>query len=126
MRTPGANPVHKATILPRGQALGLVMQLPENDVYSVSRRELLARMDVCMGGRVAEELVFGADAVTTGASSDMQQATKIATEMVLRYGMCEEAIGLVYRSPEDYGSLSDEAKLKVDAQVRQSGTRCSE
>jgi ATP-dependent metalloprotease len=94
------------------------MQLPESDVYSVSRQELLARMDVCMGGRVAEEMVFGADAVTTGASSDMQQATSIATEMVLRYGMCEEAIGLVYRSPEDYNSLSDEAKLKVDAQIR--------
>lgn len=73
MLTNGADPVHKATIMPRGQALGMVMQLPDKDQTSMSRRQMLARLDVCMGGRVAEEIVFGVDEVTSGASSDIQQ-----------------------------------------------------
>lgn len=78
--------MHKATIVPRGMALGMVTQLPEKDELSVSRKQLLAKLDVCMGGRVAEELIFGDAEVTTGASSDLQQATRLARDMVTKYG----------------------------------------
>ena len=74
--TDGSDPIHKATIMPRGRSLGMVMQLPEGDQTSMSRKQMLARLDVCMGGRVAEELVFGEENVTSGASSDFQQATR--------------------------------------------------
>ena len=73
--TEGARPIHKATIVPRGQSLGMVMQLPEKDELNLTKKQLLAMLDVTMGGRVAEELIFGADEVTTGASSDLRQAT---------------------------------------------------
>ena len=89
MLTRGAMPVHKATIMPRGQALGMVMQLPEKDDKSMTRRQLLAMLDVCMGGRVAEELIFGGDDVTTGASHDLSSATRIAKAMVTQYGFSE-------------------------------------
>ena len=72
--------------MPRGRALGMVMQLPDGDQVSATRRQMLARMDVCMGGRVAEELVLGADNVTSGASNDILQATRLATAMVTKYG----------------------------------------
>ena len=87
LRTPGAMPVHKATIVPRGSALGMVTQLPDKDETSITRKQLLARLDVCMGGRVAEELIFGRDEVTTGALSDLQQATRLATYMVGEVGL---------------------------------------
>lgn len=87
LRTPGAMPVHKATIVPRGSALGMVTQLPDKDETSITRKQLLARLDVCMGGRVAEELIFGRDQVTTGALSDLQQATRLATYMVGEVGL---------------------------------------
>lgn len=80
--TQGANPIHKATIMPRGMSLGMVTQLPDKDETSVSKRQMLARLDVCMGGRVAEEMVFGPDQVTSGARSDLQQATALARHMV--------------------------------------------
>ncbi|RHY94979.1 hypothetical protein DYB31_002152 [Aphanomyces astaci] len=82
INTPGAHPVYKATIMPRGQALGMVSQLPEGDQTSITRKQLLARLDVCMGGRVAEEMIFGKDEVTGGASSDIMQATQLARQMV--------------------------------------------
>ncbi|MED6222512.1 ATP-dependent zinc metalloprotease FTSH 11, chloroplastic/mitochondrial [Stylosanthes scabra] len=81
LKTVGANPIHKATIIPRGSALGMVTQLPSGDETSVSKQQLLATLDVCMGGRVAEELIFGQDHITTGASSDLHTATELAQYM---------------------------------------------
>ena len=72
-------PVHKATIVPRGQALGMVTQLPDKDETSISRRQLLARLDVCFGGRVAEEIIFGQDEVTTGALNDSTTSNKTSS-----------------------------------------------
>jgi ATP-dependent metalloprotease len=117
--TNGAHPVHKATVVPRGVALGMVMQLPESDdETSVSRMQLLAKLDVAMGGRVAEELIFGEEHVTTGASSDLEQATRLARAMVTRYGMSEK-IGQMAISYDDGGaSLSSETRAAVEAEVK--------
>ena len=116
MRTKGADPVHKATIMPRGQALGMVMQLPGQDQTSMSRRQMLARLDVCMGGRVAEELVFGEDAVTSGASSDIQQATNLARSMVMNWGM-SDSVGVVFVTKNDT-SISPEQRARIDVEVK--------
>jgi ATP-dependent metalloprotease len=86
LKTPGADPVHKATVMPRGQALGMVMQLPEGDQTSMTRQQMLAKLDVCMGGRVAEELIFGEDQVTSGASSDIQQVSPPGGAIPIRLG----------------------------------------
>ena len=76
LSVPSADPVHKATIIPRGRALGMVMQLPEGDRYSMDFTQMTSRLAIMMGGRVAEEIIFGKDKVTSGASSDIQAATK--------------------------------------------------
>jgi cell division protease FtsH len=94
-----SDPIHKATIIPRGRALGMVMRLPKGDQFSVTREKLLADLSVAMGGRVAEELIFGYDKVTSGASSDIQQATKMAKAMVSEWGM-SDAIGPLYHGSE--------------------------
>ncbi|KAI3818029.1 hypothetical protein L1987_11831 [Smallanthus sonchifolius] len=112
LNTDGAHPIHKATVVPRGSALGMVTQLPSNDETSVSKKQLLARLDVCMGGRVAEEIIFGPDYVTTGASSDLQSATEIAQYMVSSYGM-SDAIGPIHLK-ERPGS---EMQTRIDAEV---------
>ena len=85
------DPVHKATIIPRGRALGMVMQLPERDKLSMSREQMTSRLAIMMGGRVAEELVFGKEKVTSGAASDIEQATKLARMMVTRWGLSDRA-----------------------------------
>lgn len=108
-------PIHKATIIPRGRALGMVSQLPERDELSLSKAQLLARMDVSMGGRVAEELVFGGENVTTGASSDFSSATAIARAMVTQYGMSERVGPIVV---EDLESLSAQTRDIIDAEVK--------
>ena len=113
--TDGATPIHKATIVPRGQALGMVSQLPDKDETSISMHQLLARLDVCMGGRVAEELIFGDRNVTSGASSDLDQATNVATAMVTKYGM-NEKIGPICIAMDDPG-LSTETKRLVEEEV---------
>lgn len=87
--TPGSDPIHKATIIPRGRALGMVQQLPEGDRISMSRMQLLARLKVLMGGRLAEELIFGHAKVTTGASNDIKVATDMARHMVTEWGMSD-------------------------------------
>ncbi|KAJ6677278.1 METALLOPROTEASE M41 FTSH [Salix viminalis] len=110
--TEGAHPIHKATIMPRGSALGMVTQLPSSDETSISKKQLLARLDVCMGGRVAEELIFGQDHVTTGASSDLHTATELAQYMVSNCGM-SDAIGPMHINERP----SSELQSRVDAEV---------
>ncbi|XP_062027746.1 ATP-dependent zinc metalloprotease FTSH 11, chloroplastic/mitochondrial [Rosa rugosa] len=112
LNTEGAHPIHKATILPRGSALGMVTQLPSNDETSISKRQLLARLDVCMGGRVAEEIIFGQDFVTTGASSDLNTATELAHYMVSSCGM-SDTIGPVHVKERP----SSEMQSRIDAEV---------
>ena len=87
--TRGAKPIHKATIVPRGHALGMVSQVPDKDEYSTSKQQMLAYIDVCMGGKAAEELIFGADQVTSGAPSDLKTATRMAKHMVEECGMSD-------------------------------------
>ncbi len=101
--TPGADPVHKVTIVPRGRALGLTWQLPERDRYNETRAFLLTRINVLMGGRAAEELVF--DQVTTGARNDIKQATHIARSLVCEYGMSEKL------GPVNWSEKQDEVFL---------------
>jgi ATP-dependent metalloprotease len=115
LKTGGADPVYKATIMPRGQALGMVTQLPDGDQTSMSKKQLLARLDVCMGGRVAEELVFGAENVTSGASSDIQQATRLARAMVTQWGM-SDSVGLVFHAKD--GDQSPETRAAIDREVK--------
>ncbi|MDR1551652.1 MAG: ATP-dependent zinc metalloprotease FtsH [Holosporaceae bacterium] len=91
-----SDPIHKATIIPRGLALGMVMRLPEQDRLSVSRIKLEADLAVATGGRIAEEMIFGAEKITSGASSDINQATKIARRMVLEWGMSDRLGFLSY------------------------------
>mmetsp|Transcript_9407 Transcript_9407/g.14097 ORF Transcript_9407/g.14097 Transcript_9407/m.14097 type:complete len:681 (+) Transcript_9407:25-2067(+) len=117
MHTDGAHPVHKATIMPRGNALGMVFQLPKGDQTSVSRKQLLAEIDVCMGGRAAEELIFGRDNVTTGASSDMRRATQIARAMVLKYGMSEK-VGVLDFEQLEGNKLSAQTCKLIDDEIK--------
>lgn len=108
---PNADPIHVATIIPRGAALGFVMQLPEHDTFLKSKSRLLTELKILMGGRVAEEIVFGEDEVTSGASGDIEQATRIATSMVTRYGM-DAGIGM-RRVDLLNGALPAEAEAAV-------------
>lgn len=115
--TENATPLHKATIIPRGSALGLVSQVPDKDEYSATKQALLARMDVAMGGRVAEELLFGPEMVTTGASSDFTQATRIARSMVMQFGMSDK-IGPMVFSEDEIGSLGPELRTTIDSETK--------
>jgi len=90
INVPSADPVHKATIIPRGRALGMVMQLPEGDRYSMRYKYMTSRLAIMMGGRVAEELKFGKENITSGASSDIEQATKLARAMITQWGFSDE------------------------------------
>lgn len=113
--TKDAMPINKATIMPRGPTLGHVSMLPENDRWSETRSQLLAQMDVSMGGRVAEELIFGDDYITTGASSDFDGATKIAKMMVTRFGMSDKLGVMTYG---DLTKQSPETQAAVEQEVR--------
>lgn len=120
--TEGSDPIHKATIIPRGRALGLVLQLPDGDQTSMSLKQMMARLDVCMAGRIAEEIMFGHENVTSGASSDIQQATRLARAMVTKYGFSEK-IGSVFinndPSQNDRGtSISDETLKEIDGEIK--------
>jgi cell division protease FtsH len=123
-----SDPIHKATIIPRGRALGMVMRLPERDQLSVTREKLYSDIAVAMGGRIAEELIFGHDKVTSGASSDIDMVTKMAKNMVTRYGMSKELGPIAYgeneeevflgRSVTRTQNMSEETANKVDTEVK--------
>jgi cell division protease FtsH len=124
---PASDPIHKATIIPRGRALGMVMRLPERDSYSYHRDKMHANLSVAMGGRVAEELIFGHDKVSSGASSDIQYATSLARNMVTKWGMSEKLGPLQYEEQSEgylgYGSnqrlmMSDETNKLIDSEIR--------
>ena len=87
----GCDPLHKVTIIPRGRALGVTWNLPERDRYSMSMKQMKARLALCFGGRIAEQLIYGDDELNTGASNDIQQATDMARAMVMEYGMSRAA-----------------------------------
>jgi cell division protease FtsH len=123
-----SDPIHKATIIPRGRALGVVWTLPERDKYSHTREYMEANISKAMGGRVAEEIIFGHNKVTSGASSDISMATKLAKDMVTKYGMSNELGPLAYGANEDevflgrqitrQEHMSEETAKKVDAEVK--------
>lgn len=118
----GADPVHKATIMPRGNALGITWQLPEGpERYSTKLYELKARLAVLMGGKVAEDLQFGPENVTAGCVSDLQQASQIARKMVMQFGMSPgtdfASIQPIYMNENEYAYLSEGAKARVDESV---------
>jgi len=116
--TDGAMPIHKATIMPRGQSLGMVTMLPEGDQTSQSVKQMKANMDVAFGGRVAEELILGKEDTTSGASSDIANATNTARNMVTKFGFSEE-IGLVrYGGSTGQEHASEETRKKIDAEVK--------
>ncbi|MCB1413874.1 MAG: ATP-dependent zinc metalloprotease FtsH [Xanthobacteraceae bacterium] len=113
LNVPATDPIHKATIIPRGRALGMVMQLPERDKLSMSLEQMTSRLAIMMGGRVAEEMIFGREKVTSGAASDIDQATRLARMMVTRWGLSEE-LGTV-----SYGENNDEVFLGMQVNRQQ-------
>ena len=125
---PASDPIHKATIIPRGLALGMVVRLPEGDRISLSREKLETDITVAMGGRIAEEMVFGYDKVTSGASSDIKMATQIARSMVTQFGMSDEMGPLSYNENEQEvflghsvtqtKNVSEETANAIDREVR--------
>ncbi|WP_298191972.1 ATP-dependent zinc metalloprotease FtsH [Metallibacterium sp.] len=128
LNVPDHDPVHKVTIIPRGRALGVTMFLPEADRYSHSRTHLQSRLASLFGGRVAEELIFGADKVTTGASNDIQRATQLARDMATKYGLSEELGPMTYGEDEDevflgrsvtqHKTVSEATARRIDEVVR--------
>ncbi len=125
---PETDPIHKATIVPRGRALGMVQQLPEKDHYSYSRAKMHSRLIIAMGGRVAEELKFGYDAVTSGASGDIQMATNLARSMVTEWGMSDKLGPILYaensgevflgKSVTKSQNMSEETAQLVDEEIK--------
>ncbi|WP_405221966.1 ATP-dependent zinc metalloprotease FtsH [Lentisalinibacter sediminis] len=125
---PDHDPVYKVTIIPRGRALGVTMFLPEQDRYSFSKQRLQSQISSLFGGRLAEELIFGADKVTTGASNDIERATEIARSMVTKWGLSEKLGPLTYsedegevflgRSVTEHKNVSDQTAHAIDEEIR--------
>ncbi len=126
---PGSDPIHKATIIPRGRALGVVIRLPERDQVSLTRQKCFADLAVAMGGRVAEEEIFGYEKVTSGASADIKMATSLARSMAAEYGMSDKLGPLLYGDNDDEvflgrsmvqrnTHLSDETQKLVDSEIK--------
>src|SRR6201997_1289548 len=130
----GSDPIHKATIIPRGRALGMVMRLPERDQLSLTRQKMLADLAVAFGGRLAEELVFGHDKVTTGAQSDIEQATRMARAMVTRFGMSDSLGPIAYAENQEEvflghsvsrtQNISEATAQKIDAEIHRIIDEC--
>jgi cell division protease FtsH len=128
LHVPGCDPLHKVTIIPRGRALGVTWNLPERDRYSMSMKQMKARLALCFGGRIAEQLIYGKDELNTGASNDIQQATDMARSMVMEYGMSEKLGWLRYRDNQDEvflghsvarsQTVSEETARTIDQEVR--------
>jgi cell division protease FtsH len=128
LTVPGSDPLHKVTIIPRGRALGLTMQLPEGDRYSMDYQQMTSRLAILMGGRVAEELIFGKDKVTSGASGDITTATSLARNMVTRWGFSDELGSVAYGDNQEEvflghsvartQNVSEDTAQKIDAEVR--------
>ena len=118
---PASDPIHKATIIPRGRALGMVMRLPERDNYSYHRDKMYANLSVSMGGRVAEEIIFGYDKVSSGASSDISYASSLARDMVTRWGMSDVLGPLEYAEPdgETFLGYSSNRPIRMSNQTAQ-------
>src|SRR5205807_8630670 len=125
---PATDPVHKATIIPRGRALGMAMQLPERDKLSMSFEQMTSRLAICMGGRVAEEIIFGKDKITSGAQSDIEAETKLARAMLTHWGFSpelgtvtcgadQEEVFLGYTMGRQQ-TISEATAQKIDAEVR--------
>jgi len=112
----GALPIYKATIVPRGNALGMVMQLPEDDLNSKTKKEMWADMVVCMGGYAAEEAINGKENVSTGPMSDLQQATSLARRMVANHGFSDKVGAVQYDLQNDV--IAPETRLIIDQEVR--------
>jgi cell division protease FtsH len=125
---PAHDPVHKVTIIPRGRALGVTMFLPSEDRHSYSKQRLESQISTMFGGRIAEELIFGPDAVTTGASNDIQRATEIARNMVTKWGLSDKLGPLTYgeddgevflgHSVTQHKTVSDETNHTIDKEIR--------
>ena len=128
LHVPATDPVHKATIIPRGRALGMVMQLPERDKLSMSFEQMTSRLAIMMGGRVAEEIIFGREKVTSGAASDIEQATRLARMMVTRWGLSDELGTVAYGENQEevflghsvsrQQNVSEQTAQKIDAEIR--------
>ena len=128
LHQPASDPIHKATIIPRGRALGMVMRLPEGDRISMARDKLLADLRVACGGRIAEEMIFGVEKVTTGASSDIRMVSDVARRMVTEWGLSEKLGFLAYaadeqevflgRSVAQQKNMSDATAKQIDAEIR--------
>jgi cell division protease FtsH len=122
------DPVHKATIIPRGRALGMVMQLPERDRFNWNVEQMMSRLAIAMGGRVAEEVVFGHDKVNSGAASDIEGATKLARTMVTRLGLSQELGTVAYGENQEevflgysvarQQNISEATAQKIDSEIR--------
>jgi cell division protease FtsH len=130
----GSDPIHKATIIPRGRALGMVMRLPERDALSLTRQKMLADLCVAFGGRIAEELVFGHEKVTTGAQSDIEQATRMARAMVTRFGMSDSLGPIAYAENQEEvflghsvsrtQNISEATAQKIDSEIHRIIDEC--
>jgi cell division protease FtsH len=128
LKVPSHDPVYKVSIIPRGRALGVTMFLPEEDRYSHSKEHLESQISSLFGGRIAEELIFGAHSVTTGASNDIMRATEIARNMVTKWGLSDRMGPLAYgedegevflgRSVTQHKALSDDTAHAIDEEVR--------
>jgi cell division protease FtsH len=128
LKVPDHDPVHKVTIIPRGRALGVTLFLPEEDRYSYSKQRLESQISSLFGGRIAEELIFGADRVTTGASNDIKRATEMARSMVTKWGLSDKLGPLTYSEEQEevflghavtqHKNVSDETAHIIDEEIR--------